>query len=156
MFCNVKIRRLYISPGHNYFGHHGQPPGEHPSIEVAQIECVAGQGVKGDRFFGFQENYKGQITFFSLEVFNALCRALKLSGKSLGTARRNVVTEGADLSSLIGREFEIQDVKFRGMTHCAPCHWMDEAFASGAEQFLQNRGGLRAQILTDGILCVDK
>ena len=152
----MKIRRLYISPGHNYFGHHGQPSGKHPTIEVAQIECVAGQGVKGDRFFGFQENYKGQITFFSLEVFNALCSALKLSSKSLGTARRNVVTEGADLNSLIGSEFEIQGVKFRGMAHCAPCHWMDKAFAPGAEHFLQNRGGLRAQILTDGMLCVDK
>jgi hypothetical protein len=33
--------------------------------------------------------------------------------------------------------------------------WMDEAFGPGAEQFLQGRGGLRAQILTDGELCVE-
>lgn len=156
MFGHVKIRHLYLSPGHNYFGHHGQPSGKHPTREVAAVECVAGRGIRGDRFFGFRENYQGQITFFALEVFDALCAALNLSGKSPGAARRNVVTEGWDLNLLVGREFEIQGVKFRGTAPCAPCHWMDEAFAPGAEHFLQNRGGLRAQILTDGILCVDQ
>ena len=156
MFCNVKIRHLYISPGHNYFGHHGQPPGEHPTLEVAEIECVAGRGVKGDRFFDFKKDYKGHITFFSLEVFNALCAELKLPEKSPGLSRRNVMVEGADLNALIGLEFELQGVTFRGTAHCAPCYWMDQAFAPGAEHFLQNHGGLRAQILTDGTLRVDK
>ena len=59
----MKIRHLFISPGHNYFGHHGQPAGRHPIIEVPEIECVAGRGVRGDRFFDFKEDYKGQITF---------------------------------------------------------------------------------------------
>ncbi|HTV43021.1 MAG TPA: hypothetical protein VMF08_20825 [Candidatus Sulfotelmatobacter sp.] len=152
----MKICHLYISPGHNYFGHNGQPPGEHPIIEVREIECVAGCGVRGDRFFNFKENYKGQITFFSREVFDSMCAALKLCEKSPGAARRNVVIEGVDLNSLIGAEFELQGVKFRGMAHCKPCYWMDHAFASGAEQFLQNCGGLRAQILTGGKLCVER
>ena len=151
----MKICRLFISPGHNYFGHHGQPAGENPTLEVAEIECVAGQGIKGDRFFGFKENYKGQITFFSQEVFHALCAELKLSGKSPGATRRNVITAGADLNSLVGKEFEIQGLKFRGTAECSPCHWMDQAFAAGAESYLQNRGGLRAQILTGGKLRVD-
>jgi hypothetical protein len=151
----MKIRRLFISPGHNFFGHHGQPAGENPTVEVAEIECVAGQGIKGDRFFGFKENYKGQITFFAQEVFEALCAELKLSGKSPGVTRRNVIVAGADLNALIGKEFEIQGVKFCGVAECSPCHWMDQAFAPGAEKFLQNRGGLRAQILTNGTLRVD-
>ena len=124
-------------------------------MEVAEIECVAGQGIKGDRFFGFKENYKGQITFFAQEVFEALCAELKLSGKSPGVTRRNVIVAGADLNALIGKEFEIQGVKFCGVAECSPCHWMDQAFAPGAEKFLQNRGGLRAQILTNGTLRVD-
>jgi MOSC domain-containing protein YiiM len=152
----MKICRLFISPGHNFFGRHGQPAGENPTVEVAEVECVAGQGIKGDRFFGFKENYKGQITFFAQEIFDALCAELKLSGKSPGATRRNVITEGADLNALIGQEFEIQSMKFRGVAECSPCHWMNQAFAPGAENFLQNRGGLRAQILTDGILRVEK
>lgn len=151
----MKIRRLFISPGHNFFGHHEQPAGENPTMEVSEIECVAGRGIRGDRFFDFKENYKGQATFFAQEVFDALCAELKLSGKSPGESRRNIIVEGADLNALVGKEFEMQGVKFRGMAECAPCHWMDHAFAPGAEHFLQNRGGLRAQILSDGKLRVD-
>jgi hypothetical protein len=151
----MKVCHLFISPGHNYFGHHGKPAGEYSTVEVSEIECAAGRGIKDDRFFNFKESYKGQITFFSLEVFEALCSELKLADTSPGATRRNVIVEGVDLNSLVGKDFEIQDVKFRGMAECSPCHWMDQAFAPGAEKFLQNRGGLRAQILTDGKLKVD-
>jgi MOSC domain-containing protein YiiM len=151
----VKVRQLYISPGHNFFGHHEMPPGENPTIEVAEVECVAGRGIQGDRFFDYKEDYKGQVTFFAQEVFDALCAELKLSEKSPGLTRRNVIVEGADLNSLIGEEFEIQGVRFRGMAECAPCHWMNQALAAGAEEFLKNRGGLRARILVGGTLRVD-
>ena len=152
----MKIRHLYISPGHNYFGHHGQPAGSHSIVEVAEIDCIAGSGVRGDRFYNYKENYQGQITFFSSEVFDSMRIALNLPGKSPAAARRNVVTQGIDLNSLIGTDFEIQGVRFRGTAHCKPCYWMDRAFAPGAEHFLQNHGGLRAQILTDGRLSVEK
>ena len=66
-----------------------------------------------------------------------------------------MITEGVDLNTLVGAEFEIQGIRFQGMAECTPCHWMDQAFAPGAEQFLKGRGGLRAAILTDGILRVD-
>ncbi len=148
----MRVRHLYVSPGHNFFGHGGKPPGDHPTLEVTEVECVAGRGICGDRFFDFKENYKGQITFFAQETFEALCAELKLSGKSPGLSRRNVVVEGVDLNTLVGVEFEIQGVRFFGTSPCAPCYWMDQAFAPGAEHFLQNRGGLRAQILTSGTL----
>jgi MOSC domain-containing protein YiiM len=151
----VKIRQIYISPGHNYFGHHGQAPGQNTSVEVPEVECVAGRGIKGDRFFDFKENYKGQITFFSVEVFNEVCQRTGAFGKSPGVARRNVVTSGVDLNDLVGKQFEIQGVLFEGLGECHPCHWMNEAIAPDAEKLLQGRGGLRARILTDGWLRVD-
>lgn len=117
---------------------------------------MAGSGLKGDRFFNFKGDYKGQVTFFSLEIFTTLCDELKLSGKNPGLSRRNIVVEGADLNALVGQEFEVQGVRFRGTAECSPCHWMDQAFAPGAEHFLQRRGGLRAQILTDGKLRAEK
>ena len=64
----MKILNLYISPDHNYYGHYGKPPGENPIIEVEEIKCVAGSGIKGDRFFDYKEDYKGQITFFEIET----------------------------------------------------------------------------------------
>jgi MOSC domain-containing protein YiiM len=146
------IRHLYISPGHNYFGHHELPPGEHPMIEVPTAHCLAGRGIEGDRFFDFKDNYKGQITFFAIEVYRALSRDLQIDSRTPAVFRRNVVTEDLDLNALIGTEFELQGVRFFGTAECSPCYWMDIAFGPGAEKALHGRGGLRAKILSDGIL----
>ncbi|MEM6885235.1 MAG: molybdenum cofactor biosysynthesis protein, partial [Verrucomicrobiota bacterium] len=128
----MKIHHLYISPGHNYFGHYGKPAGTHQIIEHDEIECVAGKGVMGDRFFDYKEDYKGQITFFSMDVFEALCQKLGVKGAAPSATRRNVVISGVDLNSLIGKEFELQGVHFEGSCECSPCFWMDEAIAPGA------------------------
>lgn len=148
----MEICHLYISPGHNFFGHHGREPDNFPTIEVPSIECVAGHGIRGDRFFDYQDDYKGQVTFFSLDVFDELRTALKVQDCSPGVVRRNVVVRGIDLNELIGNEFEVQGVRFRGTAECKPCYWMDRAVAPGTEKFLRGRGGLRARILTDGVL----
>jgi MOSC domain-containing protein YiiM len=121
-------------------------------IEVPVIECVAGRGIRGDRYFNFKDDYKGQITFFSFDVFNDLCAALSLHDCSPAAARRNVITRGVDLNELIGREFEVQGVCLYGTQESAPCYWMDRAFAPGAKDFLKGRGGLRAKILSGGQL----
>jgi MOSC domain-containing protein YiiM len=143
---------LYISPGHNFVGHHGREADTHPMIEVPVIECVAGRGIRGDRYFDFKDDYKGQITFFSLDVFDELCTALGVHDCSPAAARRNVVTRGVDLNKLIGEEFEVQGIYLDGTEESAPCYWMDRAFASGAKDFLKGRGGLRAKILSGGEL----
>ena len=148
----VKIDNIFISPGHNYFGHHGKAPDDFPLVAVHRIECIAGHGIRGDRFFDYRENYKGQITFFSMEIFKKLEAAFGLTSKSPGVLRRNVIVSNVDLNALIGVEFEIQGVKFRGTGHCKPCYWLDVAFAPGAENFLAENGGLRAEILSDGAI----
>ena len=150
----MQIRQIFISPGHNYFGHHGRAPDEYPLIEVPSIECVAGRGIRGDRFFDYKDNYKGQITFFSFEVFERLATHFGLTDKSAGAVRRNVVVSGADLNDLIGEEFSIQGVRLRGTAHCRPCYWLDQAVAPGAEEFVAGNGGLRAQILSDGVIAL--
>ena len=66
--------------------------------------------------------------------------------------RRNIITRGLDLNSLIGREFEVQGVRFLGTEEAKPCLWMNRAVADGAEAALRGRGGLRARILSDGVL----
>lgn len=149
---HIQIERLFISPGHNFFGHQGQAAGTCPTIEVGEVECVAGKGLAGDRFFNFKDDYKGQATFFSAEVFDEICRQLGVSGKPAGVTRRNVITRGVDLNTLVGKQFAVQGVIFEGVCECSPCHWMDEAIAPGAESALQGRGGLRARILSNGRL----
>ena len=148
----MKIRHIFISAEHNYFGHHGQPAGTAPMVEVESAELVPGKGIVGDRFFDWKEDYKGQVTFFSGEVYDELCASLGVWDKSSSAFRRNIIVDDADLDSCIGREFEVQGVRFRGTSECSPCHWMNEAFAPGAEGALRGRGGLRAIVLTGGTL----
>jgi MOSC domain-containing protein YiiM len=147
------VEQLFISPGHNYFGHHGQKPDAHPIVAVDEIECVAGRGIRGDRFFDYKPDYKGQITFFAAEVLDALARELGLAEASPAATRRNVITRGVNLNALVGVEFELQGVRFAGVEECRPCYWMNNAFRhEQAESWLKGNGGLRARILSDGIL----
>jgi MOSC domain-containing protein YiiM len=148
----MRVEHLFMSPGHNFFGHHDQPAGQHAIIPVEEIECVAGRGLRGDRFFNFKENYKGQITFFSMKVFDALRRELNLPQAQPQATRRNVFVRGADLNHLIGQRFEVQGVAFEGIEECRPCYWMNSALGPGAEGWLRGRAGLRCRILTSGII----
>lgn len=136
------LEQFYFSPAHNYFGHHGKPASEHPTFATAELRCEAGRGIIGDRFFDYREDYPGQITFFSAEVFDDLCVSFKIPAASPALLRRNVVTRGIDLTVLIDVEFWIQGVCFRGASECKPCHWMNTAIAMGVESWLRGRGGL--------------
>lgn len=146
------IDHLYISPGHNFFGHHGQPPGEHPAIACTEVRCIAGRGIEGDRFFDYKSDYKGQVTFFEGEVYDQLCAEFGVSDRPPSVFRRNIITRGVRLPELIGVEFEVQGVRFLGTGESAPCEWMNVAFAPGAEERLKGFGGLRARILNDGVI----
>lgn len=121
-------------------------------LEVAAVECVAGKGLRGDRFFDYKADYKGQATLFSWETVVALQRELGRPEIDPSVFRRNVIVEGADLNAMIGKEFELQGVVFLGSQEAAPCYWMNQALCPGAEEALQGRGGLRVKILTDGRL----
>jgi MOSC domain-containing protein YiiM len=152
----VEILHLYISEGHNYRGHHGGPPGEHAVAEVDAIRCVAGHGIESDRYFDHKADFKGQITFFADEVYQDLRANFAENEIAPSAFRRNVITRGVDLNELIGREFEVQGVRFFGTEECRPCYWMDQAFTPGAEAAMKGRGGLRARIVTDGTLRVNR
>lgn len=123
-------------------------------VECKEVKCVAGRGLEGDRFFDFKENYKGQVTFFANEVYEQLCAEFGVWDRPPSVFRRNIITAGADLPGLIGEEFDVQGVRFLGTGESAPCEWMNVAFGPGAEERLKGSGGLRAKILTDGILRV--
>jgi MOSC domain-containing protein YiiM len=147
---DLEVTRLYISPGHNFFGHHGREPSQHVTVEVRSIWCVAGKGIEGDRFFDYKEDYKGQVTFFEDEVYNDLCMQLDIWDRPPSVFRRNVITRGVRLNKLIGKEFTVGDVRLYGAEESRPCYWMDRAFGPGAEAALKGRGGLRARVLTTG------
>lgn len=152
VLTTLTLHRIFVSEGHSYFGRHGKGSLKRPVREISEVECVAGRGLCGDRFFDHQADYKGQVTLFSAEVFAGLCAALNLPEASPAALRRNLLVSGADLNELVGHEFELQGVRLLGSEECRPCYWMDEALAPGAEAWLKGRGGLRCRILSDGWL----
>ena len=155
MHSKMKVEKIYISPGHNFFGRWGKGADNHKTVELEHVTCVAGRGLEGDRFFDYPKYEKGQITFFAKEVFDSMCQALNVHDRGMEVVRRNVMVSGLDLNDLVGKRFNLQGVEFEGVEECAPCEWMDEAFGPGAMSFLKGQGGLRCKILTDGTLSID-
>jgi hypothetical protein len=136
---------------HNYFAAGLPAGGSYATEKCRELLCVASRGSIRDRFFEHKENYRGQITFFADEVYQSLCDAFAVRDKPPSVFRRNVITRGVDLNSLVGVEFELQGIRFLGTEECRPCYWMNQAFHRGAEEALRGRG-LRARIATSGIL----
>jgi len=153
----ARLLKIFISSGHDYWGRQGEGRFQSGITEVATIECVAGMGLRGDRYFGHRPDYKGQVTFFDSKIVEEVRTHFKLAKLPASVFRRNVIVEGIDLQAWMGKRFLFQGVEFEGSQECKPCHWMDRAVAPGAEEFLKGkfRGGLRAKIITSGMLHVE-
>ena len=121
--------------------------------------AVAGRGLQGDRYFdglGYWSKHPGvgrEITLIEIEAIEALEHEKKIA-IAPGTARRNLVTRGVPLNHLVGREFQIGDVRLRGIRLCEPCDYLEGLTAKGVLAGLIHRGGLRADIVSGGILRV--
>lgn len=152
----LQIKALYISSGHDFVGRHGQDRLDHGIEAVDQVECLAGRGIQGDRYLDHKEDFKGQITFFDWAVYQRIRADFNCPQLDPAWFRRNVLTEGVDLNSLIGQRFTLQGIEFEGSEECRPCYWMDEAVGPGVHEALKGFGGLRARILSDGILRTDR
>src|SRR5688572_24470268 len=114
VLTSLTLHRIFVSDGHSYLGRHGLGSAKFQIREVDTVECVAGRGLRGDRYFDHKENYKGQVTLFSQEVYDGLCQALNLTQARPSALRRNLLVSGMDLNELIGRQFELQGVQLEG------------------------------------------
>ena len=154
----AELLHIYISPGHDYWGKQGEGRLQHGIQQVNQVECVAGRGLRGDRYCERRIGHKGQVTFFDAQVVEDIRSHFRLAKLPASVFRRNLIVRGARLQDWLGRRFLFQGIVFEGVQECQPCHWMDRVVAAGAEEFLASefRGGLRAKVLTPGILRVSE
>lgn len=154
---NAELLAIWISEGNDFRGRHEKGRLDHGITGVREVECVAGMGLRGDRYFGFKPDFKGQVTFFDAAAVDAVQEQFSLPDLPSSTFRRNLIVRGVDLSAWAGKRFRFQGVEFEGSEECKPCYWMDQVAAPGAEAFLTGnfRGGLRARVLSDGFLRVD-
>jgi molybdopterin synthase catalytic subunit len=152
----AELLEIWISDGNDFRGRHEKGRLDHGIHGVSEIECVAGMGLRGDRYFGYKPDFKGQVTFFDADVVQAVRDHFSLPGLPSSVFRRNLIVRGIDLGEWVGRHFRFKGIEFEATEECKPCYWMDQAAAPGAEDFLKAnfRGGLRARILSDGTLRV--
>jgi hypothetical protein len=123
-------------------------------LEVAH--AVAGHGLEGDRYAAGAGTFSPRadrrpgydLTLMAAEVLDELTAA----GITVDFAatRRNVLTRGIDVNALVGRTFRIGDVLCAGRRLCEPCVHLDRLSGPGLLRPLIHKGGLRADILTDG------
>jgi MOSC domain-containing protein YiiM len=123
-----------------------------------QVLAIPGAGLEGDRytlkrgtFYKPKPDY--ELTLIEAEAVEALRRDYEVE-LAAGDARRNIVTRGVPLNHLAGREFRIGEVRIRGIRLCEPCEHLDSVTGKQVMEGLCHRGGLRAQILTQGTIRV--
>ncbi len=139
---------------------HITPTAEAPMQGVTEARALPGVGLEGDRYAARTGSFSGkpkpgrQITLIEAEAIEALALELGLV-LAPGETRRNLVTRGVALNHLVGREFTVGEVRLRGHELCEPCK--DLARMTGKPEILPalvHRGGLRAEILTGGMIRV--
>ena len=128
-----------------------------PMRQVERARARAGRGLDGDRyaakagtFTPANDTARGyDLTLIAAEVLDELVLP---SGGNIEyvEARRNIVTRGIDLNALVGRRFRIGDVECLGQRRCEPCSHLERLTTKGVLRGLIHRGGLRADVLTDG------
>lgn len=125
-------------------------------LELEKVEAVQYCGLRDDRYFkqfSVAPGNQNAITLIDVEKVNA-CNDTLQAKFSPADFRRNIITEGVDLNSLVGREFYIGEVKLRGYELCQPCRYISELLSADLLHAMDQRGGLRAEILAGGTLKV--
>jgi MOSC domain-containing protein YiiM len=125
-----------------------------PAESLQSARVLAGRGLEGDRHVAgtgtFPSGLPGSaLTLIEAEVCEAFAPPL-----GVGEHRRNVVTRGIDLNALVGHEFLVGPVRCRGMRLCEPCMVLQRYASRPVLRPLVHRGGLRADILEDGVVSV--
>ena len=125
---------------------------------ISEAHAVPGKGLEGDRYFNQTGTYSEkpgngrQVTLIEIEVIEAL----KEQGTTLtpSDARRNLVTSGVPLNRLVGKEFKVGEVTLKGIRLCEPCDYLAKLTTPEVLTALLHRGGLRADIISEGIIRV--
>jgi MOSC domain-containing protein YiiM len=127
---------------------------ERSMTTVRSAEALAGRGLRGDRYehgAGSFSNPSGRGYDLTLVEAEAL-EELAASGVEItpAEARRNLVVRGVSLDDLIGRRFRVGEVECFGQRRCEPCAHLERLTRPGVLRGLVHRGGLRADVLSDG------
>ena len=134
------------------------PERKESMISVPEVRAIAGAGLEGDRYCRERGTFSKKLPSNQVTLIEA--EALEAAGRDYGLevaaeeSRRNVLTCGMALDHLVGREFQIGEVRLRGLRLCEPCTHLQNLTGKPVLKALRHRGGLRAEILSGGVIKV--
>ena len=129
---------------------HGELP-----APVDRVRARAGRGLEGNRYYwddGAAPPGRA-VTLIASEAVEAVASEGVVSIEPAAT-RRNVLTRGIDVNALVGKRFRIGSVECEGVELCEPCQTLEAMTQPGVIKAFVHRGGLNANILTDGEISV--
>lgn len=165
----VEITALVVASRHTYEGRPADGPRPDPEPPLRdEVRVRAGHGIVGDRYAGRPAHARAAVTLLAAESLDHLRTVLGDVVEATATpraARRNIVLRGAPVDALAapgrggtGALFALDSgdgpVRFRAHRAAAPCRWMDTEIGAGAWAALRGRGGVRCELLDDGVLRV--
>jgi MOSC domain-containing protein YiiM len=119
-----------------------------PLRPVTSARAEAGRGLEGDRHFHPAGAPAGNaLTMVEDEVVREV-------GLEPGATRRQLTVSGVSLNDLVGKRFTVGEVECYGVELCEPCLHLQSMTRPGLIEDLVHRGGLNADILTDGVISV--
>lgn len=128
------------------------PDAEARLTRVDSVGALPGRGLEGDRYAKGKGTFSAAGRGYELTLIEAdVLDEVELSWED---ARRNIVTTGVSLNALVGREFQVGPVTCVGRRLAEPCSHLERLARPGLLRPLVHRGGLRADILTEGTIAV--
>jgi MOSC domain-containing protein YiiM len=132
-----------------------------PEAKVAltaarEVRAEAGRGLEGDRYWSRQGTFwkpksDFEVTLIEIESLETLAAETGVVLEPRD-ARRNLATRGVRLNELVNREFQVGEVTLVGIRLCEPCGHLERLTGQKLKPFLEGRGGLRAGIVSSGMI----
>ena len=135
------------------------PRAKAPMQVLESVTAVAGKGLEGDRYFRGEGTFSSTVESPSYEVTlieSEMVEAFNARSEvALGPHdfRRNLLTKGVSLNTLVGKTFRVGDVTLRGTRLCEPCQHLATIFHKEVFQMV-HQAGLRAGIVSSGTIHV--
>lgn len=125
------------------------------TISILHAKTIAGQGIEGDRNFVVPAHSAPdqEITLIEAEAIEKVQTEFGLEFTA-SECRRNLVTRGIGLNDLVGKTFRVGKTVLKGQRLCHPCSHLQALTRPGILKALKNRGGLRATVISGGVISV--
>jgi MOSC domain-containing protein YiiM len=128
-----------------------------PMRRVPSARLLAGQGLEGDRYalgggtWARYPDLEKQLTLIDAEEVSAVAAEVGVE-LTPGDTRRNLVTTGIDLPSLVGRWFTVGEALLFGMKRCPPCTHLERLTGTRLVKAMALRGGINAAVFAGASL----